>query len=547
MLEVSGGWEGIFDAPAREALERSVLPSFLQGQRWFGGKARRLESVRLADWGPLPGGNGRAFLALFEVRFGDGGSALYFLPLAVTPGDGARMRGYALTPVRGPGGEGVLHDALADDGLCRALLNVIAAGEDMPTRAGGVGGVPTAAFAELRGRDDLPLDVVRLPPSSSNSLVSYGDRLLLKLFRRLEAGTNPDFEIGRFLTENADFTRIPRVAGGLEYHRPGFPAMTVAILQAMVANEGNAWQHFLDELTPYFERAATRGAAPPAEEDRPLPGWAVAEPPPQVARLIGGYLDDAATLGRRTAEMHRALARDTGDSAFAPETMTAADVHTLAAEVVGLGNKALDGVRCHLGGLPETVRPSAERLLAEGPAVLERLGRAPGIRPGALKIRCHGDYHLGQVLRADGDFVILDFEGEPARSLEERRRKQSPLRDVAGMLRSFDYGAYAGLFRFTNDRPDDFDRLEPWAALWQAWTSAAYLRAYLDTAAGAPFLPADPGQLDALLDFFMLDKAFYELLYELNNRPDWVRIPLRGILALLDRGRRPAAAHPTKG
>ncbi|HJT79362.1 MAG TPA: putative maltokinase, partial [Gemmataceae bacterium] len=405
--------------------------------------------------------------------------------------------------------------------------------------AGGVGGVPTAAFAELRGRPDVPLAVERLPPSSSNSLVRYGDRLLLKVFRHLEPGANPDFEIGRFLTEGGVFTRIPRVAGGLEYHRAGSPSMTVAILQAMVANQGDAWQHFLDQLTPYFERAAAQGAAPPAEEDRPLPGWAVAEPPPQIARLIGSYLDAAATLGRRTAEMHRALARATGDPAFAPEPMTADDVRTLAAEVVTLGNRALTGIREHVSQLPETVRPAAERLLAEGPAVLERLGRAPGIRPGALKTRTHGDYHLGQVLRADDDFIILDFEGEPARSLEERRRKQSPLRDVAGMLRSFDYGAYAGLFRFTNDRSDDFGRLEPWAALWQAWTSAAYLRAYRDAAAGAPFLPADPGQLDALLDFFMLDKAFYELLYELNNRPDWVRIPLRGILALLDRGRRP--------
>ncbi len=547
MLEVSGGWEGIFEGPAREALESSVLPSFLKGERWFGGKARRIEQVRLADWGKLPGVDGRAFLALFEVRFRDGGSDLYFMPLAVTPGDGAAIRQYVATPVRWQGGEAVLHDALADDGVCRALLDIIEAGQDVPTRAGGVGGVPTAAFAELRGRPDLPLAVERLPPTSSNSLLRYGDRLLLKVFRRLEAGANPDFEIGRFLTEGGEFARIPRVAGGLEYHRAGAPSMTVAILQALVANQGDAWQHFLDQLTPYFERASARGAAPPAEEDRPLPGWAVAEPPPQVARLIGGYLDDAATLGRRTAEMHRALARHTGDPAFAAEPMTDADVRTLAAAVVELGSKALAGVREHRGQLPETARPAAERLLAEGPAVLDRLGRAPGIRPGALKTRTHGDYHLGQVLRAGNDFVILDFEGEPARPLEERRRKQSPLRDVAGMLRSFDYGAYAGLFRFTNDRPQDFDRLEPWAALWQAWTSAAFLRAYRDTAAGAPFLPTDPGQLDALLDFFLLDKAFYELLYELNNRPDWVRIPLRGILALLGTQRPPAGASRTKG
>jgi maltose alpha-D-glucosyltransferase/alpha-amylase len=302
-----------------------------------------------------------------------------------------------------------------------------------------------------------------------------------------------------------------------------------------VSNQGDGWKHALDELQGYYQRASARTDRPDANTppDRTLIAPAESVVPPATRETIGAFLHAAATLGRRTAELHRALAADTRDPAFAPEPMTDADVAALAAEVRDLGEQALVGTRDYAEDLPEAIRLAARQLEEEGPAVLERLAGDPGIQPGALKIRCHGDYHLGQVLWVDNDFVILDFEGEPTRSVEERRAKQSPLKDVAGMLRSFHYAAYAGLFVFTRDRPDDFPRLEPWAELWQQWTSALFLRAYLATAAGVPFLPADPGQLAALLDFFMLDKAFYELLYELNNRPDWVRIPLRGILSLL--------------
>src|SRR5262249_39029246 len=182
--------------------------------------------------------------------------------------------------------------------------------------------------------------------------------------------------------------------------------------------------------------------------------------------------------------------------------------------------------------LPETLRAQACRVLGEGPNLLDRLGRLPDAPIDAAKIRCHGDYHLGQVLRTEGDLVILDFEGEPARTIEQRRAKQSPLKDVAAMLRSFSYAASAGLFAFARYRPDEMERLLPWAELWHRWTSAAFLKEYRATAGAAVFLPADPDQFSTLLEFFTLDKAFYEVVYELNNRPDWVCIPLRGILSL---------------
>jgi len=194
--------------------------------------------------------------------------------------------------------------------------------------------------------------------------------------------------------------------------------------------------------------------------------------------------------------------------------------------------RIVKGVLQALNDWGTSVSSEAQQLLEEGPRALERLGEGSPFRASASKIRCHGDYHLGQVLWVDNDFIILDFEGEPTRTVQQRRAKLSPLKDVAGMPRSFGYAAFARLFAFTHHRPGHFARLEPWARLWQQWTSAAFLRAYRDTADAAPLVPDRPEAFAGLLDLFLLDKALYELVYELNNRPDWVRIPLTGILTL---------------
>jgi maltose alpha-D-glucosyltransferase/alpha-amylase len=541
-LELKGGWETVLAQPTRRELERNVLPGFLRAQRWFGGKARRVAGVRVEDWGDFPSGPGRTFLTLLAVAFEDGTRQRYFLSLGVTAGPAAvrlyeGQRPWVLARLSGPGGAAVLHDALADDATCTALLDAIGSGREFALRGGRVRANPTAAFDALRGAADYRLPVVRGPGTSSNSLVFYGRRLLLKLFRRLEVGVNPDFEVGRFLTEESPFERTPRVAGGLEYHRPDGPPVTLAILQALVANQGDGWSHAIDELGRYFERASGRmyGPDPVTPDPRPLPELAGTVPPPAALETIGTYLHAAGTLGRRTAELHLALAADNRDPAFAPEPLASADISALDQDTREQGRRALAALRDNRDRLPPGVVPSADRFLREGPAVLDTLGRDHAV-PDAAKIRCHGDYHLGQVLRVGNDYVILDFEGEPTRPVEERRAKQSPLKDVAGMLRSYHYAAYAGLFAFTQNAPGDFARLEPWAELWQQWVSAAFLREYRAAADRAAFLPSDPGAFAALLDAFMLDKAFYELAYELNNRPDWVRIPLSGILTLLDEG-----------
>ena len=265
----------------------------------------------------------------------------------------------------------------------------------------------------------------------------------------------------------------------------------------------------------------------PAHSNRP-------GPPPFFAALENWYLNSAVTLGRRTAELHLTLGSPTTDPAFTREPLDANALDALANDMRAHADDALDLLAAKLAALSETARPLAEHVLASRPALVRRFDAIRSLTHAGARIRVHGDYHLGQVLRTEEDFVILDFEGEPARSIAERRAKQSPLKDVAGMVRSFGYAAYAALFAFAVHAPDDYAPLEPWADTWERWAADAFLNGYMATTGDTPLLPRDSRDRTVLLDAFTLDKALYELAYELNNRPEWVRIPLVGIRKLVD-------------
>ena len=382
--------------------------------------------------------------------------------------------------MKGPQGEGILFDATADDQVCESLLLTIEQGREMTTRQGSVRGFPTLVYDEVRGAKDNPLKVNHGSLEQSNTSVKYGNRLILKLFRHLQAGANPELEIGRYLTEQVHFPRVPKTCGAIEYHPPGSDSTVLATLQEMVNNEGNGWDHTLDELGRYFERAMSHlhEAKPDENNNHTLSELFDREIPTALADTIGSYLREAATLGKRTAEMHLALATPTEEPAFAPEPLTADDLSAWSKSVRTLANKALTTLEQRVQLLPTTELEHAYWLLGQRSRVVRWLGKLALLKLDAVKIRCHGDYHLGQVLWSENDFVIIDFEGEPARSLSERRAKQSPLRDAAGMLRSFGYAAYAELFSFTRDQPEHLDRLEPWAMTWQRWVSASFLKQY---------------------------------------------------------------------
>ena len=356
----------------------------------------------------------------------------------------------------------------------------------------------------------------------------------MKLFRRQQVGPNPDTEIGRYITESTHFTHIAPFGGFIQYTRKGQEPSTLAMLQGLVKNEGDGWQWTLEELDRYFEASAVQTFPQDALilAPRSLLQMSQTEEEPFAREHVGTYLDAAALLGRRTAEMHMALASPTHDPAFTPEPLSSLDVDRLREELLTHATNAFDALKDNVARLPDSVMERAGLVLSRRTLVLDRLRQLNAPEIHALRTRIHGDYHLGQVLRSKGDFVILDFEGEPARTLAERRTKQSPLKDVAGMLRSFSYAAFSALMKYASRRPEDFHRLEPWARLWEQSVWSAFLRSYCEFARGVAVVPSEPELFEQMLEAYVIDKALYELTYELNNRPTWVVIPLTGILSL---------------
>ena len=373
----------------------------------------------------------------------------------------------------------------------------------------------------------------------SNTSILYGNQLILKLFRRLQPGENPDVEIGRFLTEVAKFPHIAPFFGEISITPEGGEKTTSAMLQGLVANQGDGWQWFLWQLEEFLTAIATL----PAPAASPAISFLSDDAHPDaLIQYAKPAIEAAALLGRRTAEMHLALAAPTDDAAFAAEQLTSADLASDAARVEAQLHSALEALRAKLSFIQDdTTVDAAALLLSRRPQLLARARSITSFLPGGKRIRIHGDYHLGQTLRTSdgetGDFVLLDFEGEPARSLIERRQKQSPLKDVAGMVRSFSYAAYSGLFKFLDDHskkgnPIDDRNFSDWAQLWQNATAGEFLRAYKQSITNNPDLLPPLKQAQSLLEVYLLEKALYELLYELNNRVTWLRIPLAGILAL---------------
>jgi maltose alpha-D-glucosyltransferase/alpha-amylase len=472
-----------------------------------------------------------------EVHYEAGAAETYLLPLAMSFGKDAEQisadsPGAILSPVVSSRGEGVLHDAVQDNGFCTALLDMIGRRLEAPAQAGRILGLPSARFADLRGPGDAPLTLRRISAEQSNSSIIYGDRLILKVFRRQQAGQNPDVEIGRFLTEVAHYDRIPPFGGAIEHKSKSNETFAVAILQGLVANEGDGWSWTLEEVERYYENCARV----PFPGDLNVESKAIAldgQPVAQVVRdYVGGYMESAATLGRRTAELHLALTTPGDDPAFTPEPFTSKEIESWSAHMREDATRAFATLKEGLPALPDEVLGMAGLVLGRRRQILERMRISGQDHNHGLRMRIHGDYHLGQVLRVKADFVILDFEGEPARSLAERRGKVSPLVDVAGMLRSFSYAANSMLITYTTRHAEDVSVLEPWARLWERATAAEFLRAYLATAGNAKFLPETPEDFQKVLAACTLHKALYELAYELNNRPAWVRIPLAGILSV---------------
>jgi maltose alpha-D-glucosyltransferase/alpha-amylase len=427
-----------------------------------------------------------------------------------------------------------LCDALVEPGFSRELLALIAGRRKLRGAEGAIAGRPAD------GSDPLEPEALRprvVGVEQSNTSIVYGEQLILKLYRRLDEGVSPELEVGRFL--RGRFAHTPALAGWLEYQprAPGREPVTIGLLQTFVPNRGDAWSYTLEELKRFFERVLAKrvDAVVPST---PLALLVDREPPAEVRHMIGAYLEAAGLLGRRSAELHLALAAVGDDQAFNPERFTAHHQRALYQSLRNQAGEALRLLRRMLGSLEEPERRLAQRLLGRRQALLGRgLERFLRARVTVTRIRTHGDLHLGQVLCTGKDFCIIDFEGEPARPLGERRGKRIALRDVAGMIRSFHYAARSGLgearARSASSRREPAE-LERWADAWRSWAGWAYLRGYLAAVGDTPIVPRERDELRVLLETFLVEKALYEVIYELNNRPSWVGIPLHGIEEILE-------------
>ncbi len=536
-LPVGSSFASVLAPGARAELARLLL-DYVAEQRWYRSKARARKGARIAD---VLGGDAKGHghvVVLLEIEYDEGAPETYVVPIAFSTQQGAlpptaviaRTSGESEGDADAPDAKtGVLHEALHDEPFARLLLQTMRSRRSLGGEHGQLVGTSFGPLQKASADANLTPRLGQL--EQTNTTLHYGDAFVLKILRSIGEGPNSEVEIGRFLKE-AEFGHIAKVAGTLEYRHNGHEPATMGILFEQIANRGDAWALALDALDRYFDRVLSADAAtPPPQAETSFVERARLATTGLVSDAIGPFLERVKLLGARTAELHLALASRPKDPAFAPEPFDAMHQqslyqasHTLVARTWRLLKRR------------EREQPVQDvllqRLLRAEARVDARLATITSRLIDVDRIRVHGDYHLGQVLWTGEDFVIIDFEGEPGRPMSQRRFKRCPLRDVAGMVRSFHYAAAAAL-RSGRPRDADLGLLERWVSLWTERVSAEFLSGYLERAGTAPFVPKRDEDLGTLLDFYLLEKCVYEVGYELNHRPEWVDIPARGLFALL--------------
>ncbi len=560
-LAIVGTWETAFSPKSQLSnMLISLLPNYLQSNRWFSGADRIIQSLEINEIVPVEcknsaGEQSTVYILFLHFNYTEGMAETYVLPLGWEdlknePDDRPTIARLHFPETKEVG---VLFDAAGDKGFLSELLGAIATNASYKGTAGELVGI---ADNLLNSEQDLSqLEPYLFKKEQSNTSAGYGDRLVLKILRKFEEGINPELEIGRFLTDRHSIENYAPIAGELEYRTAGQKAVTVGILQKLIPDSRDAWSYTLDALRDYFEQVMTVEAKyaddilSTSPEDY-LPSTLTAqmrqssslladlslEVPALARELIGSYFASAELLGQRTAELHLALASDTENPAFAPENFTSFYQRSIYQYMRNLAGRTLLLLKKRLSKLPPETQKFGQILLNREDFLMERFKSILNLRITADRIRCHGDFHFGQVLYTGKDFVIIDFEGERNRPLSERRMKRSPLRDVAGMLQSFNYAATMALRNEVESgmiRPENLSEMQQWANVWHRWVSLTFLKSYLSTAADASFLPKSVPELEVLLNAYILEKAVSELSYELQYRLDWAEIPLQRILQLL--------------
>lgn len=541
-LEVGARWEECLTEWSAPALAKEIV-GYLETSAWSAKPVRTVKAATMQEAVALPVGRDKAFLTIWQIEYAGGDAEWYAVPLAfAAAGRAEQLRqdecGRVIAEISATvsGQRGVLYDALGLLEFDAALMALISRRQRLKGRGGRVVAWRGPLLRARRSRL-AAIRSERLRTAQRHTSVRYGERLVLKLFRRLHWGLNPELELGRFLTKQG-FPHSPSLAGALEYHRADGERLALASVHAWVPKAESGWDYTARALDRYYERVlslATERRRSSAQF-RPLIQLARHGFPSDVPELVGTYLESARLLGIRTAELHQALAADTSDPEFAPEPFTTYYQRSLYQSMRTGARHSLQKLREALPGLLPAARLPGARLLEREPDVLKRLQSVLAVRVSADRIRCHGDYGLGQVLHTGKDFAIVDFEGHPGQPVSERRIKRLVLRDVAGMLSSFRYAADAALTRQGEPgrvATKQQGLLAPWADFWRQWISVAFLKGYLDTLGTSALLPASDDVLQSLLDIHLLHRTLAELSEHLAAQPGLVKPACEGVLQLL--------------
>lgn len=538
LLHLTGDWDDILKKTNKAQLE-IILCDYLVTQRWFGKKSQPLKLAEIIEIVPVHSPLHPYFILFINTRDAQEKEDTYFLPIGFMPNKQAvrlKTEFPAALIARLPAQKGYVMDACYHPDFARTLLRSIAHNSPLKGKNGTLTARHTPKFHSLYNgkaiKNPHPLTV-----EQSNTSISFDHQLILKCYRRCQDGVNPELEISRFLSEKNRFPHTPDLAGDLEYQNKEGRRISVGILQKYCPHETDAWQYTLKNMSCFFENILA-ASKDPRRPSLPMPTAAHLyrgeKIPATVQNRLGNYGHCAHLLGQRTAEMHRALASDSSDPNFSPEPFTTLYQRTLYQSIRSHVGRTLMQLRKALPTLPQSFQNECQIILKSSEAIDHCIQQIFKKKINGVRTRIHGDFHLGQALYTGKDFILVDFEGEPARSLSARRVKYSPLRDIAGMLRSFDYAAQTTLFgECSTLRKEDRNTLQPWAVFWRRWACVYFLQGYFENPLDRKFLPDNETDIATLLTVFSVEKAIYEIQYELNNRPDWLLIPCRGLLELL--------------
>ncbi len=537
VLSITNGWEMILKNASKSKFE-AILPHYLSQQRWFGKKSQQIKEAKIIEIIPINNGPEKIYLLLIESIDIREWQDLYFLPITFLKMEAAvefqSQYPHALI-AKLSNQEGYLLDACYLTEFPLRIIKYIAHSQKIKGQRGTLVAQHTSAFRSLYPA--VPIKPLPLKGEQSNTSIVCDNTFVLKCFRHCEMGINPDFEISEFLTEQAHFPHSPALAGSLQYHTKQNQVVSLALLHQFIPHETDGWQYTLDSINRFFEhilagsnKELLKKFSLPTSEHLINPDLGI---PMEVQTLLSNYIQSIQLLGQRTGELHIALTTN-GNADFAPEPFSTLQQRAVYQSIRTLMGRTFTQLSKNLTNLPADVQVYADKVLQSGQAIQSHLHKLIEHKLTGLRIRCHGDFHLGQVLYTGKDFILVDFEGEPARAISERRIKRSPLFDIAGMLRSFNYAAQTALFGQTRViREEDIKILEHWAHFWEKWVGVAFLQGYLLTVRHQEFLPQTHTDFKIFLEAMLLEKAIYEINYELNNRPDWLFIPCRGLIELL--------------